>query len=107
MEITWKIYNMERKLDNDLVIKVTYGCEIKSTNFSNRKVGQVELEGEATSSDFIPYEELTPEIVTGWVKNVLTTEGVNDIETDLTDSLQSKESELANKTTEQGLPWNK
>jgi len=107
MEINWKIIEIERLLNNNMVIKVIYSCNVKSTNFTDRKVGQITLEGDTSSEDFIPFEDLTEEIVLSWVKNMLTESGVKDIEKKIIDRLNIREDKLNNKKTENGLPWKK
>ena len=105
MEINWKIIEIERMLDNDMVIKVTYVCNVNSPNFMDRKIGEITLEGDTSSEGFIPFEDLTEEIVITWVKNTLTENGVQDIENKIINRLNVREDKLNNKTTEKGLPW--
>lgn len=107
MEIKWRIIEIERMLDNDMVIKVTYACNVSSPNFMDRKIGEITLEGDTSSEGFIPFEDLTEEIVITWVKNMLTESGVQDIENKVIDRLNVREDKLNNKTTEKGLPWRK
>jgi hypothetical protein len=101
---TWKIYNIERTLPEGLVIKVTYGCVVDSTNFQTRKVGNIDLIGDVNDPGFIPYDDLTEIIVIDWVKTELGVL-VTTIEAGLESELQIKEDALAGKTTEDGLPW--
>lgn len=105
MTTTWKIYNLERQTENGLVIEVTYGCIGVSTNFKTRQTGILGLEGDPTDPNFVAWEDLTEEIVIGWVKDELGTEKVNEMETKIEDRLTGREEELSNKTTEEGLPW--
>ena len=105
MEINWKIIEIERMLDNNMIIKVIYSCNVNSPNFMDRKVGEITLEGDVSSEGFIPFEELNEEIVFTWVKNTLTESGVQDIENQIINRLNVREDKLKNKTTEQGLPW--
>ena len=105
MEINWKIIEIERMLDNDMVIKVTYVCNVNSPNFMDRKIGEITLEGDTSSEGFIPFEDLTEETVITWVKNTLTESGVEDIETKIINRLNVREDKLNNKITEKGLPW--
>lgn len=105
MTTTWKIYNLEHETSNGLVIKVTYGCVVESEGFLNRKVGLIELTGDPSAPDFVPYEDLTEEIVLNWVKSELGTEAVTEIETSIQNSVQAAIDAAAAKTTQEGLPW--
>lgn len=105
MDKNWRIYNIIRTLPEGLVIKVTYGCEIKSTNFQDRKVGTIEITGDVNSPDFIPFENLTEELVVTWVKDALGDDAVLAIENALETRLTIKENALTNKGTQEGLPW--
>ena len=101
---TWKIYNIERTLPEGLVIKVTYGCVVDSTNFQTRKVGTVDLIGDVNDPGFIPYVDLTEIIVVDWVKTELGALATT-IEVGLENELQVKEDALTASSTEEGLPW--
>lgn len=105
MTTTWRIYNLERQIADGLVIKVTYGYVVENLGFLDRKVGTIELTGDPTSPDFVPYENLTEEIVIDWVKSELEAEGVTEIETAVQNSVQAAIDEAAAKTTQEGLPW--
>ena len=105
MTTTWKIYNLEHETSNGLVIKVTYGYVVENEGFLNRKVGLIELTGDPSAPDFVPYEDLTEEIVLNWVKSELGTEAVTEIETSIQNSVQAAIDAAASKTTQEGLPW--
>jgi len=104
IEITWKIIQLESLISSGLVVKVTYSCEGVSENFSDRIIGTLDVEGDPSSKDFIPYEDLTEEIVVGWVKDLLS-DKVSEIQNRLTDNLNAQEQELSEKQTIKGLPW--
>jgi len=106
MEIVWKVLQAERLVENGLITKVTYSCNGKSDNFRDRVVGVVELEGDPNSGDFIPYEDLQEEDVLLWVKSALG-DKYSETENKVKGFLENKEQEFSNKTTEEGLPWNK
>jgi hypothetical protein len=51
--------------------------------------------------NLIPYENLTEEIVVGWVKEEFGQEKVNEIEKSLADNIKSQ----IHPTSESGVPW--
>jgi len=57
----------------------------------------LELEG----LNDIPYDQLTEEIVIGWVHDALGPEKISEIEADLASQIDA----LENPKTEDGLPW--
>ncbi len=105
METKWKILNLETNKETGVVVKVIYSCNIKSENFSDRKVGTIELEGDSNSDNFIPVTDLTEEIVIGWVISKLTQEVVDDIQKTIIDRLNKREDKVKNNPTVDGLPW--
>lgn len=76
--ITWSISRLQRYTSSDTVCEVVYklvkteGDTVLYTVDGN----VIELDGDNT----IPFEDLTPEIVIGWVKAALGTEGVQEKE---------------------------
>jgi hypothetical protein len=61
---TWKIINMERDAQTGFVNNVHWTCSDVDGDYSGRAYGSLGLSGELT----IPYEDLTEEVVIGWVK---------------------------------------
>lgn len=87
MTTTWKIFDTKSETSNGLITKVFYGCTVRLGNSVDRKVGQLELTGDTTSKTFIPFSELTQDIVMKWVKDSIGTEQVSLIETTLQDNV--------------------
>ena len=106
MEIVWKVLQVERLVENGLIIKVTYSCNGKSENFRDRRVGIVELEGDPNSEGFIPYDDLQEEDVLLWVKSSLG-DKYSETEDQVKDFIEKQEQEFSSKNTEEGLPWRK
>jgi len=106
MTTTWKIKKIERQLPEGVVINVRYLCTSTEDGISMRKVGKVLLEGDVDDPDFIPYADLTEEVVIGWVKSSLGETKVAKIEADLNQQVlnQAEKVESA-RTRETGLPW--
>ena len=61
---TWKIVNMERDASTGFVNNVHWTCSDVDGDYSGSTYGSLGLSGELT----IPYEDLTEEVVIGWVK---------------------------------------
>lgn len=102
----WKIYDLERVIADNVVTKITYACESKGNRAQTRKVGNIEISGSVEDDNFIPYEDLTEEIVLGWVTSLIDT---SIFEAENSSFMEQQRSEraalLAAKTTEEGTPW--
>jgi len=90
METIWKITNLKRIPGNDLVIEAEYGVTFKLEDEMDRRFGVVTLEGDANDPNFVPYADLTEELVIGWVKSVLGAESVAALEGQLQEELQGR-----------------
>ena len=92
MEYNWNTLEVEvyNSLDNvaDVVYKVNYGISTFGEGFGVTLLKEQELDI-SSITDFIPFEDLTNEIVIGWVKSDLGETGVNDA--------QQEAAELLNK----------
>lgn len=67
MEYTWKIYDLKRTIDNGVVTSVTYACEGEHESNFDRRIGNLEVVGSASDDGFVAFDDLTEEIVLGWV----------------------------------------
>jgi len=107
METIWNIANIKRIPSTGLVIEVTYIMKFKKKEVSDRKVGMVTLEGDPSSQDFIPFDELTEEIVLGWVQSAVGTDSINKIKQDFESRLDEKIQRIENPEFIDGLPWSR
>lgn len=105
MTTTWKIAQLKRNSSNGLVIEVTYFMNFLHEGLSDRKVGGVALTGDPTDPAFIPYEDLTEEIVINWVKAELGTEAVAEVEAEFLARLEAVIEKKNNSTVLVGTPW--
>ena len=105
METKWKILNLESNKETGVVVKITYSCNIKSENFSDRKVGTLEIQGDKSSDNFIIIEDLTEEDVISWVLEKLTQTTVDEITTTIIERLTARENKLNENPLVNGLPW--
>jgi len=60
----WKIINMERDAQTGFVNNVHWTCSDVDGDYSGSTYGSMGLQGELVT----PYEDLTEEVVIGWVK---------------------------------------
>jgi hypothetical protein len=105
MTTTWQIHNTKRRLSDGLVLEVAYGCTAELENFIDRKVGKLQLTGDPSVPGFIPYENLTQEVIIGWVKASLGDSQVAAIETGVQNNVTAQKTAKDNITEVNGLPW--
>jgi hypothetical protein len=99
---TWSIANLERHTGTGIVYTVHHTVNATDGVYSAGAYGSVGLEAPAEGDPVIPYSDLTPEVVIGWVKEKLGgEEKVAEIETALL--AQITEQKAPQKA--QGLPW--
>ena len=97
---TWGIAQMERHTSDGIVIVVHYTVAANDGTYGSSAYGSVGLE--APEGNVIPYADLTPEIVIGWVQDKLGgEEKVEEIEA----ALQAQIDQQRTPTTAAGVPW--
>jgi hypothetical protein len=104
---TWKVANLERNLADGRVGTVHYTVNALSDTvdpssesggfYSAGAYGSVGLDGKVTT----PFEQLTEEVVIGWVKEQFGAEKVAEIEA----ALQAQIDEKVAPTKAAGVPW--
>jgi hypothetical protein len=99
MEITWKIYDMYRESKNGFVTQIYGGCEASEIDVYKNMFS---FEYTQESEDFIPYEDLTEEIVLSWVFEALDKESYEAQTTVLYNELIE---ELTNPSIIEGKPF--
>lgn len=105
MELQFEICRMQRKLSSNSVFKIrcmitlTVGDETIKT-----KVGVI-LPFDPLNENFIPFEQLTSEIVIGWVKENIGIEGLDFIKISMTEYLHALKTNVDETTTKFGCPW--
>ena len=102
MEYNWNTLEVEvfNSLDGntDVVYNVKYEILISENGTGVALVKEQELEV-SSITEFIPFEDLTNEIVIGWVKNVLGESGVENAQQEA-DELLNKVLNTSTKTLE-------
>jgi hypothetical protein len=100
---TWAISTLERNTADGGVIvahwRVTDSETVGDDTYSASAYGTCSFTYDASSPDFIPYADLTEEVVLGWCW----ADGVDKdaIEASLTANIE----EQKNPTTQDGVPW--
>jgi len=96
----WGVANLERRLDDGIVYTVHYTISADDGTYASSAYGSLGLEA-PEEDDAIPYAQLTPEIVAGWVKEKFGDEKVTEIEGALAAQIEQQRTP----TTGTGLPW--
>jgi hypothetical protein len=98
----WSIADLERLTANGMIQVVHYTASSRSEDgaFAASACGSLGLDP-ADPGSMIPFADLTPEVVIGWVKDKFGAEKVAEIEA----ALQSQLDEQRNPSKQSGLPW--
>jgi hypothetical protein len=94
---TWSIAQLERHAADGIVFTAHYTVDANDGTYSAGAYGSIGLE-QPDPDNVIPYADLTPEIVIGWVKDKL---NVEEIEA----ALQAQLDEKHAPTKAAGVPW--
>lgn len=97
---TWAVANMDRTLSNGYVGTVHYTISADDGTYASSAYGSLGLEA-PEEDEAIPYAQLTPEIVIGWVKDKFGDEKVAEIEAALAEQIAQQRTP----TTGTGVPW--
>ena len=95
---TWTIPNLERELADGGVIVAHWRCTASDGDYSASSYGTAGFTYDASSPDFVPYDELTEADVLAWVW----ADGFKDA---TEDALQANIDAQKNPTTAAGVPW--
>jgi hypothetical protein len=95
---TWAIANLERETADGFVYTAHYTVNAEDGTYSAGAYGSISLE---RPESLIPFDNLTEEIVVGWVKDKLGEEKVAEVEV----ALQSQLDEKHAPTKAAGVPW--
>lgn len=105
MTTTWQILDTQSQIADGLITNVSYMCRVQLEREMDMKVETLTLEGDPTSTNFIPFSDLTEENLIGWVKSILGEETVTAIETQLQETVTARKAAKDAETTKRGLPW--
>jgi len=100
---TWTISTLEHEVADGGVIVAHWRASDSETvgenTYSASSYGTCSFTYDASSPDFVPYDQLTEELVLGWCWN----DGVDKVAVE--NSLAQNISEQKNPTVETGVPW--
>lgn len=103
MKYDWIVYDLERMISDGMVYRVVYGCEASHDGHDERSIHSLNLTtGSASDSDFIDYNNLTPDIVLGWITGSI---DQSVIETSLSSSIANNIVKVSQITSSIGTPW--
>ena len=97
---TWAIANLERTTKDRIVYTVHWTLAANDGTYASSAYGSIGLE--QPEGDVIPYADLTPELVIGWVQAKL---GGDEKVAEIEAALQSQLDEQAAPTKAAGVPW--
>ena len=96
----WNIAQLERHAADGIIFTAHYTVDANDGTYSAGAYGSIGLE--APEGDVIPYADLTPEIVIGWVKERL---GGDDKVEEIEAALQAQLDEQHAPSRASGVPW--
>jgi hypothetical protein len=98
----WNIVELEHHVSDGLVITAHWQLTAEGEGQTARLIGVVTLPPkDPTDPSFIPFDDLTEDVVIGWVKAQLGEEQVAELEA----SVESQLAALISPATVTGLPW--
>ena len=98
---TWGIAQLERHTADGVVYTAHYTINAADGTYSAGAYGSVGLE-QPDPDNIIPFADLTPELVIGWVQEKL---GGDEKIAEIEAALQAQLDEQHSPTKAQGLPW--
>ena len=97
---TWAIASCDRTTIDGIVYVVHWTVAANDGTYASSTYGSIGLE--QPEGDVIPYADLTPELVIGWVQDKL---GGDEKVAEIEAALQSQLDEQAAPTKAAGVPW--
>lgn len=95
----WTINTLEYTNDNDKgVLTAHWDVTLTDGDYSARRYGSASFQPDPSSDDYVAFDDLTEEIVLGWVKDTLDVEEVEA-------SLLTQIEEQKNPKVLKGLAW--
>jgi hypothetical protein len=96
---TWAIANLERETSDGYVFTAHYTVFANDGTYSSGAYGSVGFE---RPDSLIPFDDLTEEVVVGWVKEAI---GGDEKVTEIEAALQAQLDEKHAPTKANGVPW--
>jgi hypothetical protein len=98
---TWNIAQLERHTADGVVMTAHYTVDANDGTYTAGAYGSIGLE-QPDPETMIPYADLTPEVVVGWVQEKL---GGEEKVAEVEAALQAQLDEQHAPSKAQGLPW--
>jgi hypothetical protein len=99
-EFAWGIANLERHTADGIIFTVHYTVAANNGTYSSSAYGSIGLD--QPEGNVIPYSDLTPELVIGWVQDKL---GGPEKVAEIQAALQAQIDQQRTPTTATGMPW--
>ena len=96
---TWAVANLERETADGFVFTAHYTVNAEDGTYSAGAYGSIGFE---RPDDLIPFDDLTEELVIGWVKEAI---GGDEKVTEIEAALQAQLDEKHAPTKAGGVPW--
>ena len=97
---TWAVGNLDRETSDGYVFTAHYTISAKDDTYSAGAYGSVGFE---RPDVLIPFDDLTEELVVGWVKEAI---GGEEKVAEIEQALQNQLDEKRSPTKMSGVPWN-
>lgn len=103
MEHILKIYGLQRVESDGVVDSIMYSVESNHNNHTEKYISTLAITGSSTDEGFISYENLTENIVLGWVTSSI---DIPSIEVQNSASIAQIEFSSSNQIIKKiGVPW--
>ena len=100
MSVTWSIGSVESRTADGFVCTAHYSAVLNEDRIYG-SVAFERVEDVSEVNSYVAYDQLTEELIIGWVKDVLGEEEVEVIEADLA----RRDAERVAPVMQSGLPW--
>ena len=101
MEIKYSIRQLQRNTSDGGVIDAHWQAVATEDKYNASAYGCVSFEPDSSDNNFIPFEDLTEEVVIQWVKDKLGEEYVTTLEQGLAAQIEDQKAPKV----ASGLPW--
>lgn len=106
IETTWKIEDMKAHTSNEGVFEATWTVwATREEKYVTEINGVVEFNPDPNDADFTAYDDLTEDVVIGWVQTVIGKDEAEQLATDKLNKLHPIINEENPQTVKDGIPW--
>lgn len=105
-KVTWAVNKMKRDASTGGILSVYWECRVSDdihADCVSSAGGKLDLVPDATSANFVAYDDLTEDLVLSWVHAHLGEHEVSSIEADRASKVEAQI--LRKETVAIGLPW--